>query len=159
MARTIAPTWADETLDRLAHKLIDGEIEDSVSSYAYGVARKVLLESLRVTADFRPIVPDQASLAIPDSRGLKDVLLTCLEECVAQLPAGQRKLILEYYKEDRVGKIENRKKLAERENVSLNVLRIRVFRIRAALEERVRDCAAARGFICVDNESKILDKI
>ena len=60
-----------------------------------------------------------------------------LEECMGQLRPEERKLILDYYQEEKQAKIDHRKKLAEGLGIGLNTLRIRVYRLRARLQECV----------------------
>src|SRR5262245_4071538 len=55
---------ADETLDRLAGKLQSDTVVDDVRRYAHGIARLVLLESLRRQAQTpRVDLPDLAGVA------------------------------------------------------------------------------------------------
>jgi DNA-directed RNA polymerase specialized sigma24 family protein len=66
--------------------------------------------------------------------------LDCFEVCLGQLPAPNRTLIVEYYKEEKALKIEQRKRQAELLSMSLNALRLRASRIRADLEQCINSC-------------------
>ena len=76
------------------------------------------------------------------ARGPKDeeLLLDCLEECIKKLTTRNRKLILEYYKDEKGAKIDRRKELADRLGIATNALRIRAHRIRVNLQSCVTDC-------------------
>jgi hypothetical protein len=54
-------------------------------------------------------------------------------------------LILDYYREDRGGKIDSRKQLAEKMGLPINALRIRSHRIRVQLEKCVAGCLRKSG--------------
>jgi len=49
-------------------------------------------------------------------------------------------LIMVYYALEKRDKIEARKALAERFGISINNLRVRLYRIRAGLEKCIREC-------------------
>lgn len=131
-----AEDLADETINRVARRLV--EIEETYSGdpspYFYGVAQKVHLEHVRK----RP-APKSPPPPTPEEEA-EEPEYECLEQCMQRLPEESRELILQYYQEDRGAKIDHRRRLAERLGIALNALRIRVHRIRAALQECVRDC-------------------
>src|SRR5262249_12379704 len=67
-----------------------------------------------------------------------DPRVRCFDECLAELSEEDRKIILEYYTSERREKIERRMRLAQKQGMTLNALRIRVHRIRKELEECVK---------------------
>jgi DNA-directed RNA polymerase specialized sigma24 family protein len=140
---------ADETIDRVARRLAEGESirADDASPYFLGVARNVLREYwARPEGGWRSIDDvDAAELpappeAVPDEDDERR--WRCLEKCLDGLAAGARELVLEYYEWGRRERIGSRKELGQRLGLSLNALRIRAHRIRASLERCVRDCAS-----------------
>jgi DNA-directed RNA polymerase specialized sigma24 family protein len=131
---------ADETIDRLARKLQDTVVED-VSAYAHGIARMVLLEWQRKPARV-PIDGAEHPFAMPDVAVDAGGLQGCFDECLAELPAESRALILDYYQGERAVKIANRRRMAEALKLSENALRSRVQRVRDRLEHCVRGCTA-----------------
>jgi DNA-directed RNA polymerase specialized sigma24 family protein len=142
-----AEELADGTIDRLARRLESGAVaEGGLSSFAYGVARMILLEQRRETSA-RTLVPlDKAGeLAGFDARRdeRQRAMEDCFQHCLAALPPDDRALIVAYYQRDKVEKIESRKALAESLGMPINALRIRACRIRAALEGCVQDCTGA----------------
>ena len=136
-----ADECADETLDRVARRLDEGEEVDDITAYAYGVARRLLKERIRnrkavsVDLDSARDVPASAVVEQPE-----DDRLLCFDRCLENLPVEKRTLIIGYYQEQRRAKIERRSQLAERLSIPLNALRIRVHRIRLGLESCVNQC-------------------
>ncbi len=131
---------ADITMDRVADKtpaIADSYVGDK-NLYFYGVARKVFLESVRKKPN-RPPPPESVNTEEDE------LMLECLEECIKKLTARNRRLILEYYKDDRGAKIDRRRKLADQLGIALNALRIRAHRIRMNLQSCVADCLDMNG--------------
>jgi DNA-directed RNA polymerase specialized sigma24 family protein len=140
-----ADECADETLDRLCRRLDEGADVTDIRSYAYGIARLVLLERRR-----RPVFTDlddapepfelhPAALSIPD-----DSLRNCFDHCLSRLNPESRALLLEYYEGERRGRIDNRHRIAAERGLSDNALRSRVQRLRDRLESCVRTCVDRR---------------
>jgi len=129
-----AEDLADETINRVARKL--EEIAETYSGdpalYFYGVAQKVHLEHLRKRPPVKPPPP------APEDEA--ETEYECLDRCMQHLTEGSRDLVLQYYQEEKGAKIDHRRRLAERLGIALNALRIRVHRVRAALQKCVRDC-------------------
>jgi DNA-directed RNA polymerase specialized sigma24 family protein len=140
------PDHADETLNRVARRIAEGEQILDLNAYFYGVARLVWLEHLRSgEKQLTPLELAPISFATNDAeleveRQLRENRLTCLENCLAQLSASNRTLIVEYYQEEKGLKIEHRKRQAEELNTTLNGLRLRASRIRSDLTQCVHSC-------------------
>ena len=75
----------------------------------------------------------------------EEQMYRCLEACVQRLTPGDRELILQYYQGEGQAKIDHRKDLARQLGIPLNALRIKVHRIRATLQQWVRDCSEPEG--------------
>lgn len=137
--RSDAEELADETINRVSLRAPD-VVENYVGDpalYFYGVAQKVFLESLR-----KP--PHVAVPAAVKSNEEKELEFECLEQCMERLAPDNRELVLEYYQNDKRAKIDHRKQLAARLGIAQNALRIRAHRIRATLQECVRQCLEQR---------------
>jgi DNA-directed RNA polymerase specialized sigma24 family protein len=130
-----ADLLADETINRVTSKLGDvkPEFTGDPARYFYAVANKVYLENQRS----KP--PQPPPLSAVDSK-LVETEYACLEECLGKLSDENRELVLEYYREEGIAKIENRRQLSERLGIGPNALRIRAFRIRASLLDCVKRC-------------------
>jgi DNA-directed RNA polymerase specialized sigma24 family protein len=135
---------ADETLNRLARKIEEGEVIRNLSGYAGGVARLVWLESLKEQERERIALEDLSGSSQYAAR-TDSPRVECFESCLESLPVESRALILDYYREEKSAKIELRKQLAEKLGMPLNALRIRAHRIRIQLETCVNDCLDKYG--------------
>jgi len=136
---------ADETLDRMASKLEEGEVIEHARAYAYGVAKRVFLEAERrrgrAEAALRelrraPIV-GQTAVALEAS-------IACLQRCLQELPAESRSLIVSYYEGAGEVHLKDRKLLAQRLGLPYTTLKTRAHRSRARLEECLRARLAAQ---------------
>lgn len=134
----------DETINRVARRIDEGENILNLKGYFSTVGRLVFMESLRerdrtsVGLDTIPEVPAEAPLE--DEQ--KERRLRCLDTCLDRLPIESRTLILKYYVYERRAKIGLRKQLADGLGIPMNALRIRAYRLRIGLERCVRDCLA-----------------
>lgn len=131
---------ADESINRVVERLreIEGTYTGNPALYFYGVANNVHREYLRRRLAAQA-VPAPASVSEEESE-LERRQYECLQRCVARLTAGNREIVLQYYREERREKIDNRRQLAERLGIALNALRIRAHRIRLGLQKCVEEC-------------------
>jgi DNA-directed RNA polymerase specialized sigma24 family protein len=142
-----ADELADETINRVTAKVADlaPSYSGDPALYFYGVAQKVHLEYMRGSrASDKPLEADRQlnSKGPIESDDEIEQEYACLEDCISQLPYVNRHLVLEYYQDDKHGKIERRKKLAAELGIALNALRIRAYRIRLQLHDCVQQCLA-----------------
>ncbi len=119
---------ADETLNRLARRLIQGEPVEKIESYALGIARMLLKETTRQR--------EQRDIALREIQNLqpaaaeKTGMLERFERCLYALPESRRTLIARYYSGERTA-------LARELGLSVNALRVRALRIRRKLYQCV----------------------
>jgi RNA polymerase sigma factor (sigma-70 family) len=142
-----ADDLADETINRVTAKV--GDIAESYSGdpalYFYGVAQKVRLEYLRKKPPVQESSQagrepgDQTARASEPADEVEHEY-ACLEQCMDHLPSENRRLVLEYYREEKRAKIEHRQKLADQLGIAVNALRIRAHRIRSQLQQCVQSC-------------------
>ena len=136
---------ADETLDILARKLLEGSVGCSsreVVSYSFGIAKNLAKHGAPKTV---PAVPDPPApiIEVNDTEKRHD----CLERCLERLfPPETRGLIREYYRGEGGEKIEKRKQFAQSLRITMNALRKRVHAVMNTLAPCVRNC--------VDEESE-----
>src|SRR3954468_2879109 len=139
--------YADETINRCARKLSEGEEIRDTAIYCIGIARMVVREMVRDRAQQARSLEDApeprvapAQLEIDaDHRG------ECLRRCLERLSPETRNLILHYYQGDKGGKIRSRKGLTDALGIPPGTLRMRALRVR----ERLQSCAAA----CMDQRT------
>jgi RNA polymerase sigma factor (sigma-70 family) len=140
-----AEDLADETFNRVARKV--GELAltyvGDPALYFYGVAHNVHLEYLRKKS--RQIPQILPTYVMPVQNGDREPEYECLESCMEKLPLDNRKLVLQYYQEEKQARINHRKQLAKKQGIALNALRIRAFRIRSLLQRCVQDCVMQRS--------------
>ncbi len=133
--------YADETINRVARKLGEGEVIRDVATYCIGIARMVLREMSRDRyQQARPLeeAPEpRVAPAEPESD--PESRVECLRRCLGQLSPDTRDLILHYYQGDKGDKIKNRKSLMELLGIPASTLRMRALRVR----ERLQLCAAS----------------
>lgn len=140
------PDYADETINRVARRIEEGEQIQDLASYFYGVARLIWLEFVRsrdkesTPLELAPIPVALNAAEVEAELNRKEQRLTCLEFCLSKLSPANRNLIVEYYREEQGLKIETRKRLAETLNTTVNGLRLRASRIRAELSACVHSC-------------------
>jgi RNA polymerase sigma factor (sigma-70 family) len=142
-----ADDLADETINRVTSKL--GEIAQTYSGdpalYFYGVAQKVHLEYLRKRQPTQESStgnrePGGQSAWPSETSDEVEREYSCLERCMDGLPPENRRLVLEYYQEEKRAKIDHRKMLADQFGIAVNALRIRAHRLRLQLQHCVQHC-------------------
>ena len=135
---------ADETINRMAKRVFEGEAILNHSGYAMGVARLLLLEINKGRQREQSALAEIG--AAPDVYVPEDddeSRLTCLRSCLQTLSPDNRELILQYYQGEKGEKIENRKKLLDRLGIPVNTLRMRALRLRERLQGCVEECQGA----------------
>ena len=132
---------ADETINRMAKRVAEGEEILNHSGYAIGVARLLLLEINKGRQREQSALAEMG--AMPDVYVKEDddeSRLNCLRNCLQTLSPDNRELILQYYQGEKGEKIENRKKLLDRLGIPVNTLRMRALRLREKLQSCVEEC-------------------
>jgi hypothetical protein len=100
---------ADLSLNRLARKLAEGEIIQSLERFAFGIARMVVREDRRSRATRENVL---RSLRVP-AAGLEreSAGIAMMQECIAALDHQSRDLITSYYTEEDRTALRIREKL------------------------------------------------
>src|SRR5262245_59711461 len=148
---------ADEAINRIARRLSEGaEITaENPSSYFYAVARNVLREQRSNANALVPLPDDDQTHSTKDTP--YDLMIQAdeqivaesrresLETCLDHLLHEERELIVSYYQFTGGAKIENRKNLSARFNLSHNTFRQKIARLRSKLAECVSRRMRARA--------------
>jgi len=137
-----AEEHADEVIDRVARRLDEGVEIQNVPAYCYGIARLIVREVAAKLERERHAVAELA-LRPPADVG-DDAALSCLDRCLAALDADARALILSYYDGERRDLQQHRRALSEHLGIAPNALRIRLHRVRRALEGCLMECLGMR---------------
>jgi len=144
-----AEELADETINRVGNKVeeLAASYRGDPAFYFYGVAKRLMLEcarrqppeALTPEVESRHVTPDPAATDETERRH------ECLSHCLRRLSPENRRLILLYYEKEKQRKIDFRKELARARRTDLNALRVRVHRIRVALQKCVEACLERGG--------------
>lgn len=130
---------ADETFNRVARKISEGEEIRNAPAYVIGVARLLVLEIIKAHSRQREALEEfQKSDVSEDTQS--ELRLECLQHCLRKLPPENRELILQYYQGDKRAKIENRRQLSDRLGLPINTLRMRALRLREQLQTCCEEC-------------------
>jgi DNA-directed RNA polymerase specialized sigma24 family protein len=128
--------YADETMNRCARKIAEGEVIRDIATYSIGVARMLLREMVRDRARHVRPLDDVPEPCVTWSETAIDIetRLESLRRSLARLSAEDRHLILNYYEGDKNEKIRGRKMLMERLCIPASTLRMRALRVREKLQ-------------------------
>jgi RNA polymerase sigma factor (sigma-70 family) len=141
-----AENLADEAIDRVIKRLQEVTV-NNVRAYINGIARNVFLESRRRNAHSATfdtaIDVGSADDSSDDEEDQIDSRIDCLKQCLDHLTPMERRLILEYGAHERC--TEKRKELADSLGVTLENLRVQVFRARKKLRTLVAQCLQRGG--------------
>lgn len=137
---TFPEDHADETIDRVARKIVQGEEIRSIQSYITAVARFVFMEILKEREKHQVALSQFSQEPVRQELPAEDARLECVRKCLQTLPPESSQLMMAYYQDEGRNKIEVRKRLAQQLDVSPHTLRMRLQRLRAKLEECVVEC-------------------
>jgi DNA-directed RNA polymerase specialized sigma24 family protein len=115
----------------------------NIGGYCYEVARLVCLESLKGRESRRAPLEEinlTAATVDTDESSEKEQRLSCLDDCLQVLPTDSHELITEYYSDEKRGRIDRRKALADRLGLRRDALANRAQRVRDKLQECVTRC-------------------
>lgn len=142
--------YADETLNRVCRRLYEGEVIEKADlhAYIYGVARNILREygncrerhfiAIDCLQPQESPSIDPAEVEDKQSELLRrERLYEQLERCMQRLSPENRDLLINYYKGEKIERIENRRRLADSLGTTTNALKIRVHRMKKLLEDNI----------------------
>jgi hypothetical protein len=133
-----ADELADETINRVILKASEEQIENKLA-YCYGVARNVYRESLRRERDHLNVDELAIAAEAPEERSFSG---DCLDQCLEKLSPESRNLLLEYFSEAKLAKIELHRRISEGLQTTQTALRMRVMRTKHKLKICVQECMA-----------------
>lgn len=142
-----AEELTDVVFDRIIKKIAEGEEIQNINAYSATIAQFVFKEDCRSRErlmqpiDDNPAIENLIASGNPDETNENDdSRLDCLEKCLGEFSAENRRIVTAYYDTDERTMIATRKRLADSMGVSLNTLRIRVCRLKSKLEDCTIDC-------------------
>jgi RNA polymerase sigma factor (sigma-70 family) len=136
----------DEVFDRVARKVHDVRpiYDGDPKFFFYGIARNLIKESPKRIKKYVSIedtdLPAKEPEPADESTAMRE---ECLSSCLQKLSAEKRELIVGYYTKEKQAKIDYRTELAQKLGISVEALRVRVYRIRSTLEKCIEQCLDA----------------
>lgn len=127
---------ADETINRVILKIDEERVENKLA-YCYGVARNVYRESLRKERNHLDIDEVMIAAKPPAEQSFSG---DCLHRCLGELSPESRELILDYFSEVKLAKVELHRLISKRLQTTQTALRMRVMRIKQKLKICVQEC-------------------
>ena len=98
---------ADETFNRVARKISEGEEIRNAPAYVIGVARLLVLEILKAQSKQREALDRWQKFEVSEDTQ-SELRSECLQRCLDRLTPENRELIVQYYQGEKRAKIENR---------------------------------------------------
>jgi len=134
----------DEVFDRVAKKVheVRPTYVGDPRLYFRAVANNVVRENLKKAKTQVSLDDDELPEPITTKCEEDDTLdmEECLQSCLPKLSPKNRKLIVAYYANEKQAKIDNRSELAQQLGISVETLRVKVYRIRVSLQECIERC-------------------
>ena len=139
----------DEVFDRVARKVatVRPTYEGDPRRYFHAVANNVIRENLKkikTHVSWEDVNRWLQQTTENDNDEQAIAREECLQSCLQGLGNEKRELIRAYYAKQKQAKIDHRNKLAQDFGISLPALRVRVFRIREALETCIASCLRSK---------------
>lgn len=134
----------DEVFDRVAKKVHDVRptYEGDPRLYFRAVANNLIKENnkrVKTQLSLEGIdLPESPTTETEDEMAAD--IEECLQQCLEKLSADKRELILGYYAKEKQAKIDHRNELAQKFGITVETLRVRVFRIRESLADCIGRC-------------------
>ena len=139
-----AEELTDIVFDRIIKKIIEGEIIKNSEAYCVSIAKFVLFENRRNVLKTTALHENSPEIRNKNEEDVepeeKRIQLKCLDECLSKLSEDKRKLLIGYFDTDEKTMIPTRKNLAEKLDITLNNLRIRISRLKSKLEKCTKKC-------------------
>ena len=131
-----ADELTDETINRVILKASEETVENKIA-YCYGVARNVYREFLRKQRIHLDIDEVQVVAKAPEEPSFPR---ECLDSCLQQLSPENQKLLLDYFSEAKLAKIQLRQRISQGLETTQSALRMRVMRAKQKLKICVEQC-------------------
>jgi DNA-directed RNA polymerase specialized sigma24 family protein len=133
---SFADELADETINRVILKSAEERIESKIA-YCYGVAKNVYRESLRKQRTHLDIDDLAIAAEMPEERSFSR---ECLDQCLEKLSPDSCNLLLDYFSEAKLAKIELHRRISESLKMTQTALRMKVMRTKQKLKTCVQEC-------------------
>lgn len=140
----------DAVFDRVAKKV--REVRPTYIGdprlYFRAVANNLVKEDLKRAKTHvsleQPDLPEPTTTTERDEDDTEDIE-ECLASCLQRLSAENRKLIVDYYAKEKQAKIDHRCELAHQFGITVETLRVKVYRIRVSLQGCIERCLKSKA--------------
>jgi DNA-directed RNA polymerase specialized sigma24 family protein len=151
-AGSLPDVLADETINRVARKVVDGVGIDNIDAYALGVAWHIVQEYWRsnetktISAEKLEKEPPsgipnpEEELLRAETERQEEIRRKCMRQCLDELTSEELNLMRQYQMGEKSERIKNRETLAQKLGVTPIALRQRVHKSRV----RLRNCLERR---------------
>ena len=134
----------DEVFDRVAKKI--AEVQPTYVGdprlYFRAVANNLVKEDLKKAKTQVSLegtdLPEPTTIESEENNA--EHMEECLRSCLQKLSEENRKLIVEYFAKEKQAKIDHRSELAQQFGISVENLRVKVYRIRVSLQGCIERC-------------------
>lgn len=133
---SFADELADDTINRVIQKASEEKIESKIA-YCYGVAKNVYRESLRKRRDHLDVDELQIAAKAPEEPTFPR---ECLDKCLEELPPESRDLLLDYFSESKLAKVELHQRISHSLKKTQTALRMQVMRAKKKVKTCVEQC-------------------
>lgn len=133
---SLADELADETINRVILKVSEEKIENKIA-YCYGVAKNIYREWLRKQRTHLDIDDVTIVAKTPEEPSVSS---ECLDKCLEELSPQTRNLLLDYFSEAKLAKIQLHRRLSDSIKTTQTALRMRVMRSKQKLKICVQEC-------------------
>ncbi|HXQ74061.1 MAG TPA: sigma-70 family RNA polymerase sigma factor [Pyrinomonadaceae bacterium] len=132
----------DQVFDRVAKKVhqLRETYEGDPRLFFYGVQRNLIKEASKKVKTQVSLEDCDLPTNDPEVEETENMREECLHSCLQKLSPEKRELILNYYAKEKQAKIEHRTEMARQLGTTVETLRVRVYRLRATLEECIERC-------------------
>ena len=137
-----ADEHADESLNRAARRLGEGEAVEDLRKYIFGIARLLCFDINRAEQRKRLAFAELPRQISADENEIRrrEMQHRCLDKCLREAGDDERFFMLNYYQGTTGGKIENRKQMLAESNLSPSGFRMKALRLREKIEKCVKNC-------------------
>ena len=134
----------DEAFDRVSKKVRDVRpgYEGDPRLYFRAVANNLIKENhkkIKTQLSIDDIDLPEPPITETEDEAAADIE-ECLQLCLQKLSPNKRELIISYYAKEKQAKIDHRNELAQKFGITIETLRVRVFRLRESLATCIERC-------------------
>ena len=116
---------------------------DGDTFHVHAAVEDVGIDQVWIERELLGMLPEDVDLPVQITTESEDDsadIEECLQSCLQKLSSENRKLILAYYAKEKQAKIDNRNELAQQFGISVQTLRVKVYRLRGSLEDCIVRC-------------------